>query len=1142
MKISVMNIKTKHILDRVFVLLLMGGMVSESLGQMLPHDGQHMTARQSEEAQALATEEIYRVIEPMLIQDTPEPEGGGFRENIVGEPGQSRLSSNLYEGMDLVLDERFEEAIPKLEYVIANEPTMIPVWSTLGWTYWRVDRRDDAVKLWQNFLRLDPTHPMAHLLVGNAYVGTGQLKKAEYHLKRSLELNPEQIETRIVLATVYRWTGRYSASIDLLRELRARYPDLINIQNELGISLYENGNYDEALPLLEQGVRAMPDDRRLARLHAQCLLRTGNMAEAQIRARRLLRDDNADLELLLLLADAPRYRGNPEDALPYLEEVAKTAEDETTLIDANQRIVQLRTALWETDPRNYPIDDSLVAAKALLETDPDNPQWQMMYAELLLMSSRYDQAAEYFNKVIEGSSTNVLAARSGLFEVNQAKTRYYEGLKHLRFIESINPDNPYISKMRARLELSRGNVSGAYKAIDELEAAGARGAVAVLVYNGLGESDWSETISARRFRLQMVALKQAGFRFISPSQLEGYFDELPELPDDISEYRPERVVMVTFDRLDERGMRLATKVAEDLDVVFAINIPAVDLTNDRLQRDDYLNKYRETGHWEFGSLLNEAVDLKPVREDGRFGSTLSARIWNEEEEVFESDLEFNKRLRREYAESRRLLREWLGDESDVSFMAYPYSDYGQGLMNNVDDAVEQNLLEAAVNYQMGFINSVFGYAINGDNPLLYQRYVPGAFESGQDVVDHLLSHHPVYMARSMRAEFAALNSELYRAQRNLKLLRRDRYPERPYERVEKFVYDFLALKFGVARAIKPSPKGMFELMLKNPFFGGEFDWFKDSLDRRNWRNSYFAGIYLTPSITAELRAGYGRYKQEFQENLAADDETPILVARNPRVSERFIGAHIGMLHRPENPRRSPIGLSAGLRRHEFRDDADFDLWAWFVQTSFRPIQYFDVLMGVEHDVVASARSLVNEVSQDRYGYAGSLRVRDWWDIWTRVNYYDITDGNERLDANIQSIWEILPTTGVHFGLEYGYIDAEEARDDYWTPYQLRQWFLIGQLRNNFYRFNYDISLKFGQAKEKVRREVLEAYDELVVRAERFQFDPGERPESDWVDVFSASAVLSMAIGEYWSAYWEGFYSDSVDYYEYRSIAGLNLSF
>jgi len=1095
-----------------------------------------------------ATDEIYKAVAPMLIPRDQRVARGAAATGSAGggTPETDRILHLMYDGMDLVLDGDYEEAIPKLEAVLSAEPTLIPVWSTLGWTYWRVGRQADAVDLWKRFLALDPQHPQAHLLMGNAFVGTGRLREAEIHLKRSLELDPHQIEPQLVLATLYRWTARYQASVQLLRELLSRYPDRMDVQNELGISLFENGNYDEALPLLERGVRALPNDRELARVHARCLLRTGNLAEAQIRARRLLRSNDTDLELLLLLAEAPRYNNDPAASLPYLQRITRASTDERVLTEAHLKMIEIHSRLWEREPQKHSLEAAIESAGALLEIDPDNPSWRQTYGGLLLMNRQYTASARQFDWLIDNSTTNVLAARTGLFEVGQATANYGMGRKHFDYIASVNPANPYLHQMHARLELARGNMPEAYDALDKLEAAGLRGAVAVLQYAGLSDSDWADTLSARRFRLQMLALKQAGYRFLTPAQIAPFFAELEQPAwQDRHDYVPPRAVVVMFDQVDGRTLRLATEVANDLDLVFALDVPVgpVNVGHAGIAGIEVLREYAKTGRWVIGSMLYEAVTLAPVREDGRLGSSLANRIWLAADGMYESELDFAKRVRHEYSESRRLLREWLGASEPVNFVAYPYGEYGQGLLGNVDDAIAVNLNEAAINYEIGFTQSVFGYAVNGDNPLMYQRYTPALFDSGQDVLDHLAMHHPLFLARRMRAEFAALDGRLYRARENLELLRRAGYAQRPYDRIEAYVYDRLALRFGVARQTEKSDKGMFDLEIEHPYVGGQFDWFRDSLERRNWTTTGLAGLYLTPVIHGEVRGGYGEFRQDYTVNLAGEEETPVLEGRRAKVTEKFVGGRIGMRYEPTKTKSSPVTLNAGLERHEYRGDADFEDWAYMFETAFRPAPAFDVILRFDHAAMPSARSLVEEeLTYDQYAYGGALRVRDWWDIWTRASFFDIDDGNERLHLELSTLWELSEDAGLLAGLEYGYVDARHAKIDYWTPYRLNQWMLVGRLRKNFYRFYYDVSLKFGYAREDVRPEDEAAYERLVERARLFQFDAGDAPESEWVEVFSANAALRMNLGRRLQAYWEGLYTESVNYHEYKTIAGLTLIF
>jgi len=830
--------------------------------------------------------------------------------------------------------------------------------------------------------------------------------------------------------------------------------------------------------------------------------------------------------------------------VPYLEEIAWSTKDPIIKREALRRLIELYVRLWEREPEKYPLDKAREACRELVRMDPEFMPWQQELAELSLMDNNYATAEETFKDVIVNGNTNCLRAHIGLCETYQASKRFDEAVDEFKIVQSLDTRNPYHYNMLARLEMTRAGMERAYEATDKLEAAGARGAVAVLLYRGLSNSDWSDSMSVRRFRLHILALKQAGFKFLTPDDLPQYFADLERPPADLNDLTPDRAVVVTFDHADSKTLALATKVAEDFDIRFAMHVSVGRIEDGDMGVAgwDALRQYATTDRWVFGSMLYDSANLAAVTEDGILGSPLANRLWIGDDETFETPLEYSKRLRREYRASRERLRDELGKEFTVNFVAYPHGNYGQGERSNVQDAIAQNLNEAAVNYEVGFVQSRFGYAVNGANSLLYQRYAPELFDTGEDVVDHVMKYHPVFLARTLRSEIASLGGRLYRARHMLELLRRDGYPERPYEAAEAFVYDHLAMRFGIAPQSAKANRGEFDIEISNPYVGGHFNWFRDSLHRRNWRTTGRAGLSLSQAIRLEARGGYGEFRQRYDENIADPTVEPVIERRRVRMREKFVGVKMGVRHEPEDKKKSPISVSAGLERHEYRGDAEFEEWIYMGELAFRPRLPIDIQLQYEHEMIPSARSVADNVMFDRYGYSGAYLVRDWWEMWNHFQYYDINDGNDRFHASLSSLWEVSEETGIRLGLGYDYIDAQHEKPDYWTPYRLNEWWLIGSVRKNISEFYYDVTIKFGMAREAIRPEEEAAYNELVARAAALVFDPGRGPHTDWVNVFSASAALRKNLGQHLQAHWEGVYNEAPNYYEYITVAGLTLIF
>jgi hypothetical protein len=177
-----------------------------------------------------------------------------------------------------------------------------------------------------------------------------------------------------------------------------------------------------------------------------------------------------------------------------------------------------------------------------------------------------------------------------------------------------------------------------------------------------------------------------------------------------------------------------------------------------------------------------------------------------------------------------------------------------------------------------------------------------------------------------------------------------------------------------------------------------------------------------------------------------------------------------------------------------------------------------------------------------YGYNGSYLLRDWWQIWNNFFFYDVGDGNERFHAEVTSLWELHEEIGLHCGLEYNYVDAKHYKEDYWTPYNLNEVWLVAKLRNNFHELYYDLTLKYGVAHEDIRPEDEAAYRDLFARSQRYHFDPGPAPDADWEDVWAANASVRKNMLLHLQAYGEASYTEAPDYHEYRTLAGLILVF
>jgi len=78
--------------------------------------------------------------------------------------------------------ERFADAIPLLENVVAKEPRNADAYNWLGYATRRKGDPAAAIPIYEKALTIDPKHRGVHEYIGEAYLLLGNLPKAKEHL------------------------------------------------------------------------------------------------------------------------------------------------------------------------------------------------------------------------------------------------------------------------------------------------------------------------------------------------------------------------------------------------------------------------------------------------------------------------------------------------------------------------------------------------------------------------------------------------------------------------------------------------------------------------------------------------------------------------------------------------------------------------------------------------------------------------------------------------------------------------------------------------------------------------------------------------------------------------------------------------
>jgi tetratricopeptide (TPR) repeat protein len=765
-------------------------------------------ASTSTEATTQAIERLIRTTrrgtddrEPFILEDGP------------ADPKQTQLiDQDLENAILLMQDKDYVGAIPLLERALKAQPTFEAIWEALGWCYHNAGRTADTDKLWQQYVTLRPDSPKAHSLLAQLAILRSDWRSVDLHLTESLRLEPNDFDIRYWYAQNLFRLGRLEASVALFETLIQEDPMRFDVKIDLARMYPLLQHYEESLELWTEIIDEIPGNLDFRTEYARALMLVGELEGADEEARRVLAEDPTRWPVMNLRADIAEISQRPEVMVESLRALIAEAEDREVRAQLRIRLGSRLITFHRKDAARWPLTLAMEQYEAAIDEIPTYVPWQNQYAQIAVMAKQPVRARRAVDRILkEFNPLNHQALRT-LFEIEMLNKNFDAAERALdQLYESYQPDNPYRNLELARLDVQRGRYSSAMDALDRLEEAGADGAVFTLLYHGLTESEWMAMTSTRRLYEHLVALRNAGYTFIAPSEVPEYLEKRqrrrersapkPWLARQIDnlhyaftgdrrepvaeDVRPERVAVVTFDDGLRSSFHLGTPIAQELGIPFwmAIITHLEELNAPIYASWEEVRAAHESGAWEIGSHLMYANTDRPAGpEPEPKVFNLVNRIWLPERNRQETLREWSARVRRDFTQSRALVEKHLGLEPGAPMaVAYPYGEIGQEEGSNVAgliNPIRAVLNESSRQYQAGFVVDPFGYTTPGDNLLMMRRYEPGWDTDAEAVVEHAMANHPVMMARRMRAEIATLMDQPYLAERQIELLRRDGYPDR----------------------------------------------------------------------------------------------------------------------------------------------------------------------------------------------------------------------------------------------------------------------------------------------------------------------------------------------------------------------------
>ena len=215
----------------------------------------------------------------------------------------------------------------------------------------------------KKLLDQEPNDPIALQRIGDLYEKQSSFAEAAASYEKAVKLNPSLLSPTIKLAQLNAGPLKNATkAMTFAKRARDLAPNDPKISGLLGHAAYQAGNFDWSYSLLQESMRALPNDAEIRREFAWAAYSLGKVPEAR----------NA------------------------MQEVATTAQDP-------RRVEEAKSFLSLTSFDQQPVDAAAVSAEAekILQSDPANVPALMVRADVAKKQHQDTSAVDTYTKILD---------------------------------------------------------------------------------------------------------------------------------------------------------------------------------------------------------------------------------------------------------------------------------------------------------------------------------------------------------------------------------------------------------------------------------------------------------------------------------------------------------------------------------------------------------------------------------------------------------------------------------------------------------------------------------------------------------------------------------------------------------------------
>jgi len=260
------------------------------------------------------------------------------------------------------------------------------------------DKPDIAISICNNILDKDQLDGEALVILGNAYIKSGQKSSAIEHMEKAASLSPENPASWLALANIWKKLGDPNRVLDTLLKGKAALPENFSILRALGSAYLENDLASNAVPILKQALLIDPEDLPTRISLAKSFFVIGQTEDAWNTVSPCIKEYSKDFQLALIIGMIFQSRTDNLKAYPYLKYAYTFERSEQTLIPYANMLIDLLENKANVNVRELTkeISELEPTISELINESSDSYNLLLLQADLKLATGENQDAYEKY--------------------------------------------------------------------------------------------------------------------------------------------------------------------------------------------------------------------------------------------------------------------------------------------------------------------------------------------------------------------------------------------------------------------------------------------------------------------------------------------------------------------------------------------------------------------------------------------------------------------------------------------------------------------------------------------------------------------------------------------------------------------------